>query len=665
MFKRILSALTGKNEPPAPAAQAPAPAQPASPAREELITVYDAYGREVQIARGDWREKMLLPNLQLKWDKPDELYTMIISALNDGFAADLLPAAERLLAIDTIPERSHTIHGIVLMKNRQIDAAEATLRAGMRKVGETGTLLTNLAKVFAERGEQAKADETLWQAVQADPNQDNGLLWWATIQRDRDGEPGYLQALRTAAALPRSWRAQLWLARHHLEHGEIDEARALYAEVLAGGQYDSGTLMMISGDLGNNGQVPLILELVGPAFDEKRHDPVAGLNLLRACQHLGKVDEGEALLGRMYALGHTPIKQHLDQFAQTFQEMHKQAVQGKPIDPDKLKVTTLAITQPIWHYGLRNADWLFAQKPEGAPEVGFFALSKMPDGSERAESQREDDLGRYARAIPLYLAEAAHYWSDYAASTYILVVEGGGPVLTGGETDGNALFDIVPPTMKYFVTGELGCTGEDDAASWHISLSLWDCASRTRQAAESGHATTAELGALVLKLEQRLLARIGLKREQPLEDFYQHPTAEVLPPYLTELGQAFMLTLLANKQMPTSEMWGERAMLEWPLNMALHWPSVEVPKLMYFSGLGKALDYGSSVLPEYKERSLKLLKEAQEANSPAARLAPLVWQIFGMQDELDAHRQTLPADRTPAYEAWLERVLEASARASS
>lgn len=161
-------------------------------------------------------------------------------------------------------------------------------------------------------------------------------------------------------------------------------------------------------------------------------------------------------------------------------------------------------------------------------------------------------------------------------------------------------------------------------------------------------------------IEATLLARIGLKREQPLDDFYQHPTAEVLPPYLTELGQAFMLTLLANKHMPTSEMWGERAMLEWPLNMALHWPSVEVPKLMYFSGLGKALDYGSSVQHEYRERSLRLLKDAQEANSPAARLAPLVWRVFGMQDELDTHRKMLPADTAPAYRAWLERVMEAS-----
>ncbi|CPR17952.1 tetratricopeptide repeat protein [Brenneria goodwinii] len=578
--------------------------------------------------------------------------------MNDGFAADLIPAAERLVEIDDIPERSHVILGIVLMKNGRLDDAERALRAGIEKSGATGTLLTNLAKVFAERGEDARADETLWQAMQADPNQDNGLLWWAAIQQEHEGEAGYLTALRTVAALPGSWRAQLWLARHHLEHKDVGAARALYAEVLTGGMFDDGALMMISGDLGNNGQIPLIVELVAPVYDEHRHDPMAGINVLRAYQELGNAEEGEKLLARMYSLGFAPIKQHLDGFAQAFQEMRKQAEQGIPTDPDKLKISTLALTQPIWHYGLHKADWLFKQKPESAQKIGFFALSKIADGAQRSESQREDDLGRLTRAIPLYLAEAAHYWSEHATNCYISVAEGVGPVVSAGEVDGNALFDIVPPGMTSFVTGEIGCTGEDDRRQWQISLSLWNCASRTKQASESGNAIHSELGDLVLNLEQGLLAHIGLTREQPLDAFYLRPSVEAMPIYLTALGQAFMLTLAANKRISRSSIWGERAMLDWPLNMALRWPLAEVPKLMYLSGLGKAFDYQSDALAEYKERSLGLLREAEGANSAATRLAPLIWKIFAMHEEFNAHRQSLPADSSVAYLAWLARVAE-------
>ena len=110
-----------------------------------------------------------------------------------------------------------------------------------------------------------------------------------------------------------------------------------------------------------------------------------------------------------------------------------------------------------------------------------------------------------------------------------------------------------------------------------------------------------------------------------------------------------MLTLLANEHMPKSDVWGERAMLDWPLTMALHWPALEVPKLMYFSGLGKALDYQSDVLPEYKERSLLLLREAQWQNNSVTRLAPLVWKIFGMTEALQEHIQNEPADAKIEY----------------
>lgn len=659
MLKRILSALTGKKSaPPTIDPKTHADITESQLSNGDLVTVYDAYGREIRITRAEWREKVFLPNLQQKWDKAPELYNLIIAGLNDGFAADLVKAAARLVEIDDNPERSHVVQGIVQMKNGQPGLAEATLRAGMAKVGETGSLLTNLAKVFTERGEQDLADQTLWRAIQADPNQDNGMLWWAAIQRERKGEKGYLDALRAVSALPGSWRAQLWLARHHLERKEIDSARALYVEVLASGKYDGSALMMISGDLGNNEEIPLIVELIGPVFNEHEHDPMAGMNLLRAYQQLGKADEGETLLARLYALGLAPIKQHLDQFAHAFQEMRKQNAQSVPVDPDNLKIATITLSRPIWHYGLRNADWFFAQKAGENSEVSFFALSKIVVGSERAESQREDELGRLTRAIPLYLAEATHYWTDHVANCYVQVVESGGPVVSGVEADGNALFDILPPAVKYFVTGEIGCSGEGDETEWQISLNLWNASTRIKQASESGNAIQSMLGELVLDLEKRLLTHLGLKRGQALDLFYLHPTADVMPIYLAELGQAFMLTLLANGHMPKSSMWGERAMLDWPLTMALHWPTVEVPKLMYISGLGKAFDYKSDVLKEYKERTLQLLRESERAKSPAFHLAPLVWKSFGMHEELQAYIQNLPADASPELKAWLQRVCE-------
>ncbi|GKQ46355.1 hypothetical protein PSTH2693_14385 [Pseudomonas syringae pv. theae] len=70
MFKRILSALSGKKSP-APARHSDAAAPELN--EGELITVYDSHGREMKITRNEWRDKVFLPNLQQQWGNADEL----------------------------------------------------------------------------------------------------------------------------------------------------------------------------------------------------------------------------------------------------------------------------------------------------------------------------------------------------------------------------------------------------------------------------------------------------------------------------------------------------------------------------------------------------------------------------------------------------------------
>ena len=69
MFKRILSAFSGKKNVKSPANVSDQTSELTPPTtQEELIVAYDAYGREMHITRGDWREKVFLPALQQKWD---------------------------------------------------------------------------------------------------------------------------------------------------------------------------------------------------------------------------------------------------------------------------------------------------------------------------------------------------------------------------------------------------------------------------------------------------------------------------------------------------------------------------------------------------------------------------------------------------------------------
>lgn len=78
-----------------------------------MICVFDGYGREIYIPRRQWRDKVLLVNLKKYRNNPDELYYMLVGALQDGFAAEIIPFAEHLYRIDSIPSRAAIILAIV------------------------------------------------------------------------------------------------------------------------------------------------------------------------------------------------------------------------------------------------------------------------------------------------------------------------------------------------------------------------------------------------------------------------------------------------------------------------------------------------------------------------------------------------------------------------
>lgn len=648
MFKRIMDRLSGKKT---DQAAPPASASTATPPNEQdLITVYDAYGREMKITRADWRDKLFLPQLKSSWDQPDALYSLILNGINDGMVDEVKAASARLLTIDPIPERSGTMRAIVMLKLGRLDDAEAILRETMQKVGETGTLLTNLAKVEAERGEHEKAEATLWKAIEREPNLDNGLMWWAGIHKDRGGDEAYVSALRRVAELPGSWRAQLWLARNHLEHGDVADARSLYEQVLATNTLDADSLMMISGDLGNHAQVPLMVELIAPVLDFQRHDPRAGMNLVQAYLQLDRLDEGEALLSKLYALNLPPFKQYLDRFSAEFQQRRTQESKPTPIVEQAMDIAGVPYSGPIWTYGLRDPQWLLAPKRETAKKVLFLCLSKKLTGGEAAQQERENAIGRLSRALPLYFAESVHGWTEHEGQAVIPVVRGGGPVLFGASDDDDATIEVFKSRGDIIVCGTI----DDSEDRWRVVCKVWSAEKNDWIAREQIDVAAGDLGQGVLALEQRLLAAVSESYETPQDAWYTRPSAEAMDVYLTGLSQSLMLSLVSNGLVPKDSLWGERNMLEWWLRMALQWPTWAVPRMAYLAILSNAANYGSPVLEEFRERTLALISSTNRDQPWLARLAPVAWKAFGMNDALEDVQRKAGADA--AYAEWLDRV---------
>ena len=307
----FLKKLLGKQTTPADDGDSPAPdaappvsepiAEPDSEA--DMIRAYDAYGREIFVPRDQWRDNVLAGAIERHWDDADSLSGLIIQSLGDGFIDEMVRPVDRLVELQPGAERGVVLQAIVYMKTGRLDEAERALRGFIGQHGETGVVLTNLAKIQDERGDEPAAVETLWRALELDPNQENGLGWYEAIHREHGGDAAGVAAMRKVAALPGSWRAQLWLAHGELGSHNLSGAIAMYEESLAraGTPAPADLLAQMSGDLGNAGAIEPIVELAGPRFDAASHGIQVGNNLIRAYVELGRPGEARALLDQLYA----------------------------------------------------------------------------------------------------------------------------------------------------------------------------------------------------------------------------------------------------------------------------------------------------------------------------------------------------------------------------
>jgi tetratricopeptide (TPR) repeat protein len=403
------------------AGQGPQNQPAADPSQDpNMIRVYDGFGRELFVSKSKWRDDVLLPNIRRVWDKPEELYNMIVAALGDGFRSYVVDAANHLFESDPVKSRGACIWGIVLMEEGRLDEAENVFRAYMEKHGEDGVILNNLAKVYSKRGNSGHAEELLWHALEVDPNQANGFDWYVAIFRERGGEDAALDAMRRVASLPGSWRAHIWLARHSLASRDLEKAMVFYAEAIshAGEPPPTDLLMQMTGDLGNHAHLPELVRLTEPHFKAGVHGLTVGNNLIKAHIDLGQLDDAKRLIDQLYALKRPDWQQDLN-FWDT--EIGKARLTITPdATPQSLKLAMLSIDGPVWLKQDSPASELFPPRSLDAAVVCFIGSSvEHATNSKRMEAQMSDWTGRLSRALPLFLSEQVEFGARARVRTLI------------------------------------------------------------------------------------------------------------------------------------------------------------------------------------------------------------------------------------------------------
>lgn len=668
----FLRKLFGKQTPspssdsatPTPSSQSPDPA--ATRPADEVVRLRDAQGRELTIPKSEWRAKHLPAKLAELRDKPDQLAALVAQSLRDGFAAEVLDSAAHLAAADSDAERGHVLHASVLLDLRKPADAEAVLRAFVDKHGETGPAVAHLAKARAAQGDDTGAADLLWRSLELDPNQDQALLWFVARQREKagadsaPGEQAALDAFRRVAALPDSWRAHLWLARHHLERRDLSAALKLYEEALdrAPRPVPADLLQQMSGDLGNHAHLPEILHLVAPYYDVARHGLPTGLNILKAYHDLGQLDAAGRFLDRLHARQRPDWAQALA-FWNAEIEKSRRSIDSAPPPPprvsasvtpsasetsapsptpssgaaapaaENIQVTLLAVEGPVWLPPESPAVELFPAKADDAPLVAFLGASaEVPPPADASPGQTgiAEAAGRLARALPLFLSEQVELATPALARVLVpWVVKPRPGFIVGGipwddATASRHARAVVPDDVAdYLVVTHLRCVD----ATWSVDLRLVRTIDAACLATASIPCPPADPGqalpALAATLHDLLSAHADIARA---------PQAPGTPPpapssdYLLRLEQ-LLAVRTAGIEPAKSTLRGEREILEGQLRLCLAQPDNLPARLLFAHTLKAMKRLRPEIVPEFQARADSLQNEnplREPARSVVSRL---------------------------------------------
>ena len=615
----------------------------------KMMNIIDQNGRRIQITMEEWREKVLPIALKNHWDNANLLYNDILKAIQNNFINDVKDAAIHLKEIDTIKERGYNTLAILYLKNKEFDKANEVLSEYLVNNPKTGTILTNLAKSYYGQDEKEKAIEILWEGLTINPNQNNGLPWYASICKDREGIDGYIDALRRASEIKGSWLPQFLLARYKLNEKNIESAKELLKIALSEGHVTQEALLVISGELGAKGYSKELIELVEPVYDFNKNDIRVGLNLLQAYLQNKEIEKGENLLNKLMMLERPDLKNALLKISNNFDKLK---IEEKASTPKKdVQINMMVLDNPVWGHGLKTSKWFINNK-----EVkGNIAVLPYADETIKEKEikgyQRDNETSMLSRGIPLYVSEMINYYTDYNNKVVMPFVRDFGPVITNKQYNEAALEDIGNK-----INADIVITGSvmNAEIGYLIKNTIYNMNDKTSKKIEMfiqkdsfGNRFNEMIKALRSELDGH---------EQSNNKFYKLAEDKEVLHYLASLGHSLTQTLIQGKFVDKDLLLGERNILNWYLNMVMAYPENEAIKMMLVSGIEKSKEYGSKVYLEFKKQALSVMIKSKNEEIKK-RLIPEIYKIYGMDNELKALKEKLINESDDKeYIEWLNNI---------
>ena len=570
--------------------------------QSKLITVYDKLGREIKLTREQWRDSVLIGHLEKNWDDADALYSAILTAVQDGFESAVLDAAKRLYEIDPNKERGGCMYAIVLMKNSMLSEAESALKDALTEIGDSGVLMTNLAKVYHEQGKLELSEHTLFEGLEFDPNQDNGLDWYLAIQKERGGQAGYFDALKTISDFPNAWRALVWLGREYLESNQKALAIAGYKKALGmQSVVDSYVLQQISGDLGKNGYIEDIIDFVLPRFDLQVHGLTVGNNLIKALIELKRAPEAKSIVEALYAQNRPDWKAGLDYWDQQLDNELKHF--GEVKEETVTEVVNMGLPRPAWMVGLELDESIFPKKSEDTFKVVTLSAScERDEVFDKPRVTKTDTEGTLSRGLPLTICDSLNIKTDAKALMVVPYVKNGGLVFFAKDHKDEDAASIMNATDgDLVILPHLIAKGD----TWTMRLRLFEKQDTklvaTMTASFSPDNPAAKLQGLVIKVHDFIRRNYQLKEQSSNAALDQIP-AKVYAHYVDANSSCLAILNASESEKGMDSLYGVRHIYDKLMGLASDHLGHSVFMLMFVWALLKDKEAGSVVYQEYFEK---------------------------------------------------------------
>ena len=626
--------------------------QPASPAEPKThVEVLNAQGQRIRIPIEQYRKQALPEMIKASDTDPDRLTAVIMQAVRDGCADDVIAAANRLTVIDKKNiERALTVLAVVQRDCGDLDLAEGTLKELLQRKPGSAAAYVGLGMLQERQGNLEQCEQLLWQALQLDCNHPDAVHGYLQTRHRSVGDDGYPAEIEKVMALPGSWRAQLWMARLQLTRDNEAGAAAIYREVLSQEQVEGDALLMACADLVQRQKHDLIDELVVKRFVPGQHHPHIGAAILQHYHMQQKHELGEALLHQMYVhYGHM-IGGDLQQFAVEFDRMRLSKLPPMPQLPANPKVNLMRLDRPSWYAGYGDPQWLLPQKGPGHKHVMVFALAI--DGQPKLEPAQEEEVGRATRSLPLWFAEQIWLATPHRGTAALPMAENGGWAVLGRPWPEEQLAMQLPEAERastILLTGQLRIDGENR----RIDMWAFDCGTKQRIGHVAADGAHSEHGKMLLQLTQELWPILG----GPKDHKPQLGDAMFWHRYADGMAQHAALVITQSGGLPRERLYGERFITQWLQNAALQETRWQPGFWLLGSAMCVLQQLGSNVPAEHARVVAEVFRQSPP-DSAFARLCARILPACGLKPLWDGRRNEVfaAAANDANLTAWLQQA---------